>query len=54
MHFSENEFRDYQNQYDDLFYFDGLPKYSYDTFRKFLPVWEILKGIGLGAISEND
>jgi hypothetical protein len=30
-----------------IFYNDGLPKYSYDTLRNFLSVWEILRILGL-------
>lgn len=38
----------YDSQEDSIFYHDDLPQYSYDTLRKFLPVWEILRGLGLG------
>jgi hypothetical protein len=31
-----------------IFYGDDLPKFSYDTLRNFLGVWEILSGLGLG------
>ncbi len=38
----------YDKKEDGFFYIDDLPKYSYDTLRNFLPVWEILRGLGLG------
>ncbi|PSB40072.1 hypothetical protein C7B69_00260 [filamentous cyanobacterium Phorm 46] len=38
----------YNKKEDDFYYSDDLPKYSYDTLRDFLPVWEILRGLGLG------
>jgi hypothetical protein len=38
----------YDSKEDCIFYHDDLPQYSYDTLRKFLPVWEILRGLGLG------
>jgi hypothetical protein len=38
----------YDSKEDCIFYRDDLPKYSYDTLRKFLPVWEILRVLGLG------
>lgn len=38
----------YEKKEDCIFYHDDLPKYSYDTFRSFLPVWEILSHLGLG------
>lgn len=31
-----------------IFYGDNMPKYPYKAFREFLPIWEILRGIGLG------
>ncbi len=34
---------------DEIFYSDDLPMYSYDTLRSFLPVWEILSGLGVGG-----
>ena len=33
---------------DGIYYYDDLPKYSYKTLRVFLPVWEILRGLGVG------
>ncbi|MCL7750965.1 hypothetical protein LV475_05070 [Guyparkeria hydrothermalis] len=33
---------------DEIYYSDDLPKYSYKSFRAFLPVWEILRNLGLG------
>jgi len=39
----------YEKKADSIFYSDDLPKYSYKTFRSFMPVWEILSGLGLGA-----
>lgn len=33
---------------DELYYHDDLPKYSYLAFRSFLPVWVILRGLGVG------
>ena len=38
----------YSVNMDEIYYADDLPKYSYDTFRRFLPVWEILRGLGVG------
>ncbi len=38
----------YSVNMDELYYSDDLPKYSYDTLRRFLPVWEILRGLGVG------
>ncbi|MTJ49614.1 hypothetical protein [Dolichospermum sp. UHCC 0259] len=38
----------YDSKENCIFYHDDLPKYSYDTLRKFLPVWEILRVLGLG------
>ncbi len=38
----------YRVKMDEIFYGDDLPKYSYDTLRCFLPVWEILRGLGVG------
>lgn len=37
---------------DPIYYGDDLPKYSYQMLREFLPVWEIIKGIGFS--DEND
>lgn len=39
----------YNNGIDEIHYYDDLPKYSYKTLRSFFPVWEILKGLGMGA-----
>lgn len=38
---------------DEIYYNDDLPKYSYQAMREFLPVWEILRGLGLGANTTN-
>lgn len=38
----------YSVNMDEIYYSDYLPKYSYDTLRCFLPVWEILRGLGVG------
>jgi hypothetical protein len=38
----------YEVKLDEIYYFDDLPKYSYETLRDFLPVWSILSGLGLG------
>ncbi len=38
----------YIKGYDPIYYSDDLQKYSYLTFRKFMAVWEILSGLGLG------
>lgn len=38
----------YDKKEDAIYYDDDLPMYSYDCLRKFLPVWEILRGLGLG------
>jgi hypothetical protein len=39
----------YAVKMDEKFYSDDLPMYSYDTLRSFLPVWEILRGLGVGG-----
>ncbi|MBD2554625.1 hypothetical protein H6G51_15165 [Limnothrix sp. FACHB-708] len=39
----------YLVNFDNLYYADNIPKYSYHTFRSFLPVWEILRKLGIGA-----
>jgi hypothetical protein len=31
---------------DPIYYSDDLPKYSFQMLREFLPVWEIIRGIG--------
>lgn len=38
----------YNVKVDEIYYCDDLPKYSYKTLRAFLPVWEILRGLGVG------
>lgn len=38
----------YSGSDECIFYGDDLPMYSYKTVREFMPVWEILRGIGLG------
>lgn len=38
----------YSINLDEIYYSDDLPMYSYDTLRSFLPVWEILRGLGVG------
>jgi hypothetical protein len=38
----------YEVKMDEIYYSDDLPHYSYDTLRSFLPVWEILRGLGVG------
>jgi hypothetical protein len=38
---------------ESFYYGDNLPKYSYDTLRCFLTVWEILSGLGLVGDDEN-
>ncbi len=37
----------YAEKEDPIFYGDDLPSYSYNMFRDFLPIWEIVNGIGL-------
>lgn len=39
----------YAVKMDEIFYSDDLPMYSYDRLRSFLPVWEILRGLGVGG-----
>jgi hypothetical protein len=34
---------------DEIYYSDGLPNFSYKTLKPFLPVWEILRGLGVGG-----
>jgi len=36
----------YENGYDPIFYQDDLPQYSFSMIKEFMPVWEILKGLG--------
>ena len=38
----------YEIKFDKIYYFDDLPKYSYQAMRDFLPVWEIFMGLGVG------
>ena len=38
----------FEAKVDEIYYHDDLPKYSYKTLRSFLPVWEILRGLGVG------
>lgn len=38
----------YKMKIDEIYYYDDLPRYSYKTMRTFLPVWEILRGLGVG------
>lgn len=38
----------YSVKIDEIYYSDDLPMYSYDTLRSFLPVWGILRGLGVG------
>ena len=33
--------------YDEIYYADDLPKFSYSTLNNFLAVWEILQGLSL-------
>lgn len=42
----------YKNGFDELYFNDDLPKFSYKTLREFLPVWEIVRRLGLG--NEDD
>lgn len=44
----------YSEKMDDIHYLNDLPKYSYSTLRNFLPVWEILKGLGVGSEHKLD
>lgn len=37
-----------------MYYSDDFPKWSYDTLRSFLPVWEILRMLGLGRSDDDD
>lgn len=36
----------YEKGFDDIFYSDDLPGYAYKMLYPFLPVWEIVKGLG--------
>jgi hypothetical protein len=38
----------YNAKLDMFFYGEDLPRFSYDSLRNFLAVWEILQGLGLG------
>ncbi len=38
----------FEVKWDEIYYSDDLPKYSYKALRVFLPVWEILRGLGVG------
>ena len=42
----------YTSGYDEIHYADDLPQFSYDTLNKFLPVWEILRGLSFGTEEE--
>lgn len=37
-----------------MHYSDDFPKWSYSTLRSFLPVWEILRMLGLGSSNDED
>lgn len=41
-------------QGEALYYGDDLPMYAYKTLKPFLPVWEILRGLGLGDTDEDE
>lgn len=41
----------YRSGDDPIYYSDDLPKFSYQMLREFLPVWEIISGIGFGEDS---
>ncbi|PBQ22003.1 hypothetical protein CCL08_01655 [Pseudomonas congelans] len=36
-----------------LYYADDIPKYFYRSLRKFLPIWEIMSGLGVGNCEED-
>lgn len=38
---------------DEIYYSDDVPRFSYDTLHKFLPIWEILKGLSLSREDEG-
>lgn len=38
----------FEVKWDELYYCDDLPRFSYKALRVFLPVWEILRGLGMG------
>ncbi len=42
----------YPEGFDDIYYADDLPKFAYDTIDKFLPVWEIIRGLSAGPDDE--
>lgn len=37
-----------------IYYSDDFPKYFYRTLRSFLPIWEILSGLGVGDTDHED
>ena len=41
----------YRSGEDPIYYGNDLPKFSYQMLREFLPVWEIIRGIGFGEDS---
>lgn len=43
----------YRANIDEIYYFDALPGYSYGALRRFLPVWQILCGLGVGDESDS-
>ncbi|MBO0409205.1 hypothetical protein [Aeromonas hydrophila] len=38
----------YKESFDNIYFVDDLPKFSYMASHHYLAIWEILKGIGLG------
>lgn len=38
----------FEVKWDEIYYCDDLPRFSYKALRVFLPVWEILRGLGMG------
>jgi hypothetical protein len=36
----------YDSGFDPIYYQDDLPRYSFSMVKDFMPVWEILKGLG--------
>ncbi len=42
----------YHSNQECFFWGEDLPKFSYDTYKPFLPIWEIFRALGLG--NNND
>jgi hypothetical protein len=44
----------YKTGFDDIYYADDLPKFSYGTLNEFLPIWEIIRRLSLSEEKEME